>query len=60
MEVKILLNRTRLIKGSIIEVSEEKARQLIDSGLAEEVKTKKKKPKTEGKNDVEQRTNPSD
>lgn len=59
MKVEILITRTRLVKGSIIDVSEEKARQLIDSGLAK-IATKKKKPRTEGKDNVEQGTNISD
>lgn len=50
MKVRILENRTRYIKDSEIDVSEDKARQLIDSGLAEEVKvTIKKKVKNVNK-----------
>ena len=60
MEVEILLNRTRYVKGKIIDVSEDLARQLIDSEIAKLAKGKKKKPTTEGKNDVKPRADTSE
>lgn len=60
MKAEIILNRTRYVKGKIIDVSEDLARQLIDSGIAKTVTEKKNKPTTEGKTDVEQGTDSSD